>query len=50
MDSALVRWRGYPRRRPPFLASLSHTGSIIDGERGPTGSDKLRELAFTPSG
>ena len=46
MDSAWVRWRAYPRWRPPFLASLRDTGRIIDGERGPTDTDKLRELLF----
>jgi len=46
MDSAWVRWRGYLRWRPPFLASRRDTDRIIDGERGPTDTDKLRELLF----
>jgi hypothetical protein len=50
MDSAWVRWRGYPRWRPPFLASLRDTGRIIDGARGPTDTDKLRELLFLQAG
>jgi hypothetical protein len=50
MDSAWVRWRGYLRWWPPFLASLRDTGRIIDGERGPTETDKLRELLFLQAG
>jgi hypothetical protein len=53
MDSAWVRWRDYPRWRSPFLASLRDTPAasfIIDGERGPTDTDKLGELLFLQAG
>jgi hypothetical protein len=50
MDSAWVRWRGNLRRRPPFLSSPRDTGRIIDGERGPTDTDKLRALLFLQTG
>jgi hypothetical protein len=46
MDSAWVRWRGYLRWRSPFLALRRDTDRIIDGERGPSDTDKLRELLF----
>jgi hypothetical protein len=46
MDSAWVRWRGYTRWRSPFLARCV-TPAIIDEERGPTDTEKLRELLFS---